>query len=72
GGRELALLGAMAVLVLAIGLYPKPFTDAIDPTVGNLMAQAERGDHPEQPAPEETTVGLRANVPATAAPRLPG
>jgi len=72
GGREAALLGAMAVLVLAIGLYPKPFTDAIDPTVGNLMAQAERGDHPEQPAPEETTVGLRANVPAATAPRLPG
>jgi len=42
GKREFVLLGAMAVLVLAIGLDPKPFTDAIDPSAGNLVAQAQR------------------------------
>ncbi len=41
GKREFALLGAMAVLVLAIGIYPKPFTDAIDATAGEVLAQTE-------------------------------
>ncbi|CAB3761361.1 complex I subunit 4 family protein [Paraburkholderia solisilvae] len=41
GKREFALLGALAVLVLAIGIYPKPFTDAIDATAGEVLAQAE-------------------------------
>jgi NADH-quinone oxidoreductase subunit M len=39
--REFVLLGAMAVLVLAIGIDPKPFTDAIDATAGEVLAQAE-------------------------------
>jgi len=42
GKREFVLLGAMALLVLAIGLDPKPFTDAIDPSAGNLVTQAQR------------------------------
>jgi NADH-quinone oxidoreductase subunit M len=39
--REFALLGAIAVLVLAIGIHPKPFTDAIDATAGEVLAQTE-------------------------------
>jgi NADH-quinone oxidoreductase subunit M len=41
GKREFALLGALAVLVLAIGIDPKPFTDAIDASAGEVLAQAE-------------------------------
>jgi NADH-quinone oxidoreductase subunit M len=41
GRREFVLLGAMAVLVLAIGVRPKAFTDAIGPSAENLVAQAQ-------------------------------
>ncbi|MGF6602895.1 NADH-quinone oxidoreductase subunit M [Paraburkholderia sp. GAS448] len=71
GRREFVLLGAMALLVLAIGLDPKPFTDAIDPTVGNLMAQAEHAGHPDDSAPSES-VPLRASVPTVVTVHLPG
>ncbi len=40
GHREFVLLGVMAALVLAIGIDPKPFTDAIDPSAANLLAEA--------------------------------
>ena len=42
GKREFALLGAMAVIALAIGVYPKPFTDAIDLSAANLLSEAQR------------------------------
>jgi NADH-quinone oxidoreductase subunit M len=42
GKREFALLGAMAVIALAIGIYPKPFTDRIDVSAANLLRQAQR------------------------------
>jgi NADH-quinone oxidoreductase subunit M len=45
GAREFALLGAMAVIALAIGVYPKPFTDAIDLSAANLLAQSQRTNH---------------------------
>ena len=48
--REFGLLGGLALIVLAIGLYPKPFTDAIDPSVANLMSLAERSTSPEKSA----------------------
>jgi NADH-quinone oxidoreductase subunit M len=69
------LLGAMAVLVLAIGLYPKPFTDAIDPSVGTLLAQAERSAHPaDDAAPADGGEHLQAAAPAPVATavRTPG
>ena len=37
GAREFAMLGALAVAVLAMGLYPKPFTDAMHVSVQGLM-----------------------------------
>ncbi|RFU45185.1 NuoM family protein [Paraburkholderia sp. DHOC27] len=40
--REFVLLGALAVLVLAVGVYPKPFTDAISPTSQAVLAQTNR------------------------------
>jgi NADH-quinone oxidoreductase subunit M len=35
--REFWMLTVMAIAVLAMGLYPKPFTDAIDPSVQALL-----------------------------------
>ena len=50
GKREFVLLGAMAVLVLAIGIYPKPFTDAINPSSTSLLAQTNRTAQPVEAA----------------------
>ncbi len=40
--REFALLGAMAVMVLAIGLDPKPLTDGIDATAVQVVQDIEQ------------------------------
>jgi NADH-quinone oxidoreductase subunit M len=70
GKREFVLLGAMAVLVLAIGIYPKPFTDAINPTSTSLLAQTNRPAQPVESAAVENAEHLqaRAAVNATHAP----
>jgi NADH-quinone oxidoreductase subunit M len=36
-GREFAMLGILAVAVLAMGLYPKPFTDVMHASVVELL-----------------------------------
>jgi NADH-quinone oxidoreductase subunit M len=36
-GREFAMLGLLAVAVLAMGLYPKPFTDVMNVSVAELL-----------------------------------
>ena len=68
--REFLLLGAMAVLVLAIGIYPKPFTDAINPSSASLLAQTNRTAQPVEAASVENGERLqaRAAVNATHAP----
>jgi NADH-quinone oxidoreductase subunit M len=70
GKREFVLLGAMAVLVLAIGIYPKPFTDAINPSSTSLLAQTNRTAQPVEAASVENGERLqaRAAVNATHAP----
>ena len=35
--REFAMLGVLAVAVLAMGLYPKPFTDVMHTSVAELL-----------------------------------
>ena len=35
--REFAMLGVLAVAVLAMGLYPKPFTDVMHASVVELL-----------------------------------
>ena len=35
-GREFLVLGVLAVAVLALGLYPKPLTDVMEPTLRHL------------------------------------
>jgi NADH-quinone oxidoreductase subunit M len=37
-GREFAMLGLLAAAVLAMGLYPKPFTDVMSVSVAELLA----------------------------------
>jgi len=62
GKREFVMLGAMAALVLFIGVYPRPITDAIGASSANLLTQAQRSKQPvenepirnaSQPAPSE-------------------
>ncbi|MDR1969518.1 MAG: NADH-quinone oxidoreductase subunit M [Burkholderiaceae bacterium] len=38
--REFLVLAALAIAVLAMGLYPKPITDVMDASVANLIKQA--------------------------------
>ncbi len=38
GRRELAVLAPLVVLVLALGIYPKPVLDVINPSVGATMS----------------------------------
>jgi NADH-quinone oxidoreductase subunit M len=35
--REFLMLGLLAIAVLAMGLYPKPFTDVMDVSVAELL-----------------------------------
>ena len=39
--REFLMLAVLAFAVLAMGLYPKPFTDVMDASVNKLMTQVE-------------------------------
>jgi NADH-quinone oxidoreductase subunit M len=36
-GREFLMLGLLAAAVLAMGLYPKPFTDVMNVSVAELL-----------------------------------
>jgi NADH-quinone oxidoreductase subunit M len=38
-GREVLVLGVFAVGVLAIGIWPKPLTDLMEPAIAQLAAQ---------------------------------
>ena len=42
GRREFWLLGTLAILVLALGVYPKPFTDVMHASVTDLLAHVAR------------------------------
>jgi NADH-quinone oxidoreductase subunit M len=46
GKREFVVLGAMAVLVLGIGVHPKTFTDAIGPSVEAVVSAAQASSLP--------------------------
>ncbi|PLZ04305.1 NADH-quinone oxidoreductase subunit M [Burkholderia sp. WAC0059] len=66
GGRESLVFASLAALVLWLGVYPKPFTDALDQSAANLVAQADRSkqvvDSAATPAPavaRATSVDVR-------------
>jgi NADH-quinone oxidoreductase subunit M len=46
GKREFVLFGAMAVLVLGIGVHPKTFTDAIGPSVEGFLSAVQGSSLP--------------------------
>jgi len=44
--REILILGVLAVCVLAMGLYPKPFTDVMHVSVVDLLAHVAQSKLP--------------------------
>ena len=47
--RELVMLGALAVAVLAMGVYPKPFTDVMHVSVAELLSHVGAPKLPSTP-----------------------
>ncbi len=45
-GREFLIMGVLAVCVLGMGLYPKPFTDVMHASVDNLVAHVGQSKLP--------------------------
>ncbi|AGM03119.1 MULTISPECIES: NADH-quinone oxidoreductase subunit M [Amycolatopsis japonica group] len=43
GGREIAILAPMVVLIIALGFYPKPVLDTITPSVQATMSSVQGG-----------------------------
>jgi NADH-quinone oxidoreductase subunit M len=66
--RESILLGAMAVLVLAIGMHPKTFTDAIGPSVEGMLSAAQGSSLPD----DNRAPAYDARHEAVSTTRLPG
>ena len=46
GCREFLVLGILAIAVLAMGIYPKPFTDVMDPSVTELLKHVAQSKLP--------------------------
>jgi len=44
--REILLLGVLAVCVLGMGLYPRPFTDVMHASVVDLLAHVAQSKQP--------------------------
>jgi NADH-quinone oxidoreductase subunit M len=44
--RELVALGLLAAAVLAMGVYPRPLTDAMHASVGQLLQQVSHSKLP--------------------------
>ncbi|WP_310633421.1 NADH-quinone oxidoreductase subunit M [Paraburkholderia sp.] len=60
GRRETLIFASLAALVLAVGIYPKPMTDAIELSAANLVAQAGRTKQPTDEAANASTDAVRA------------
>lgn len=45
--REIVVFASLALIVLMVGVDPKPFTDAIDPTVARLIDEAGQSKVPD-------------------------
>ncbi len=57
--REFAMLGSLAVFVLAIGIYPRPLTNAIEGTSGSLIKAALAS---KQPLDDDGSVSARSSA----------
>ncbi|MCU0951339.1 MAG: NADH-quinone oxidoreductase subunit M, partial [Burkholderiaceae bacterium] len=49
-GREFAMLAVLAVAVLWMGVYPKPFTDLMHASVADLLAHVAQSKLPDAAA----------------------
>ena len=56
GGRELAMLAPLIALIVAIGVYPKPFLDRINPAAERVAVQLEESS--VLPDPEAVAEGV--------------
>jgi NADH-quinone oxidoreductase subunit M len=71
-GRESAMLGALAVLVLAVGIFPRPLTDAIDGSTTTLLRQADASKQPhDEEVPPAPSVTVQSPGPKAAARHAP-
>jgi NADH-quinone oxidoreductase subunit M len=59
GAREFVMLGVLGVLVLFMGLYPKPFTDAMHVSVTNLLSHVGQSKLPQAAAPTVAPVTVQ-------------
>jgi NADH-quinone oxidoreductase subunit M len=62
GRRESVMFASLAVLVLLLGLYPKPFTDAIELSASNLVTEAGRSKQPTDDGASVEAVHAGADV----------
>lgn len=62
--REFAVLALFAVIVLGVGIRPKPITDVIDPAVAQLLETTEHSKLPAPVAPAQTAPAAAAHSPA--------
>jgi NADH-quinone oxidoreductase subunit M len=46
-GRELAILLPLVVLILWLGVYPKPFLDRMEPSAQRVLAQVRESRLPQ-------------------------
>ncbi|WP_322105646.1 NADH-quinone oxidoreductase subunit M [Paraburkholderia sp. J41] len=68
GRRETLIFTSLAVLVLGVGLYPKPFTDAIELSAANLVTQAGRSKQPAEEGASAEAVRAGTDVRAAHSP----
>ncbi|HKK07750.1 MAG TPA: NADH-quinone oxidoreductase subunit M, partial [Gemmatimonadota bacterium] len=69
GGREKAILAPLLVLILLIGVYPKPFLDRLAPAVDRILAEVHmQAPRQARAASDGPPVRFRASL---AAPRPP-
>jgi NADH-quinone oxidoreductase subunit M len=47
--REVLVITLLAVAVLAMGVYPKPFTDVMHASVANLLKHVNQSKLPAEP-----------------------
>jgi len=47
---ERLVIAPLILLIVVLGLYPKPVLDRITPSVNRLVAHVEQATHTEQPA----------------------
>jgi NADH-quinone oxidoreductase subunit M len=52
--KEILVMAPLCVLVLVIGLYPKPFLTRMEPSVDHLISHVEQNSNYKQPAVTQT------------------